>query len=94
MSDTSEPDEEPFLRDIRRQAKRAGAASHMTAWQGFALIGWVGWLIALPAVVGAFAGRWIDRRAGTGVFWTLSLLFTGLTFGCVSAWRQLHEELR
>ena len=32
----------------------------------------------LPAVGGAFLGRWIDGRYGTGIFWTLSLLLSGL----------------
>jgi len=86
-------DEDPFVREIRRQAERAAANQHMTFWEGLGLVGSVGWMVVLPALLGAFVGRWIDRRSATGVFWTLSLLFVGLALGCSSAWRHVHQEL-
>ncbi|MFI5457467.1 MAG: AtpZ/AtpI family protein [Isosphaerales bacterium] len=93
MSDL-ERDEGPFVREIRRQAERARIGQHLTFWQGLGLVGSVGWMVVLPALVGAFLGRWIDRRCATGVFWTLSLLMLGLALGCLSAWRQVDQELR
>ncbi len=59
-------DEDPFVREIRRQAERAGASQHMTFWQGLSLVGSVGWMVVVPALLGAFLGRWIDRRIGHG----------------------------
>jgi ATP synthase protein I len=50
-------------------------------------------MVVIPTLIGAFLGRWIDVRAGTGVFWTLSLLFVGLVIGCFGAWRHVGEEL-
>jgi ATP synthase protein I len=88
------PDEEPFVREVRRQAERAGVPQRMTLWQGLSLVGSVGWMVVIPALIGAFLGRWIDRREGAGIFWTLSLLAVGLTFGCVGAWRQVEREAR
>ena len=85
--------EDPFVREIRRQAERAQVSQRLTFWQGLGLVGSVGWLVALPALLGAFLGRWIDARAGTGVFWTLSLLFAGLAVGCAGAWRHVAEGL-
>lgn len=86
-------DEDPFVREIRRQAERARIAQRLTFWQGLGLIGAVGWLVALPTLIGAFLGRRIDGHHGTGIFWTLSLLFVGLVFGCAAAWRHVGEGL-
>ncbi len=77
-------DEDPFVREIRRQAQRAGATRHETLWRGLGLVGSVGWMVVVPALLGAFLGRWIDHRTGTPIFWTLSLLFIGLVLGCVN----------
>jgi ATP synthase protein I len=90
---TPRPDEEPFVREIRRQAQRAQVPQRLTFWQGLGLVGSVGWMVVIPALLGAFLGRWIDAREGSGVFWTLSLLFLGLTIGCLAAWRHIGQEL-
>jgi ATP synthase protein I len=84
-------DEDPFVREIRRQADRAQVTQSLTFWQGLGLIGSVGWMVALPTLIGAFLGRWIDARSGNGIFWTLSLLFVGLVAGCSGAWRHIAE---
>ena len=86
-------DQEPFVREVRRQAERARVSQHLTFWQGLGLIGSVGWMVVVPTLIGAFMGRWIDDREGKGVFWTLSLLVTGLALGCLSAWRHVAQEL-
>jgi ATP synthase protein I len=86
-------DEDSFVREIRRQADRAQVSQRLTFWQGLGLIGSVGWMVVLPTLIGAFLGRWIDARAATGIFWTLSLLFIGLVAGCAGAWRHVAEVL-
>lgn len=93
MTGAGDHDEEPFVREVRRQAKRAQAMQHLTFWQGLSLVGSIGWMVVVPTVLGAFVGRWIDGRSKSGIFWTLSLLFVGLVIGCASAWRQVHREL-
>lgn len=93
MTSTGDRDEEPFVREVRRQAERAQATQRMTFWQGLNLVGSVGWMVVLPALLGAFVGRWLDGRSGAGIFWTLSLLFVGLALGCISAWRHVRQEL-
>jgi ATP synthase protein I len=52
-----------------------------------AQIGVLGWIIVVPMLVGVFAGRWLDARFNSGLFWTAPLLMLGLAFGCWSAWR-------
>jgi len=91
---TRNPEEDPFVREVRRQAERAESARHMSFWQGLALVGAVGWMVSLPAVLGALLGRWIDQVWGTGISWTLSLLALGLALGCVSAWRHARGDLK
>lgn len=88
-----ERDEDPFVAEVRRQAARAGRARHLTFWQGLGLVGTVGWMVAMPTVGGALLGRWLDTKFDTRVFWTLSLIFVGVTLGCASAWRQIKREL-
>jgi ATP synthase protein I len=87
------PEEDPFIREVRRQAERARIRQSLTFWQGLNLIGAVGWMVVVPALAGVFVGRWIDDRENSGVFWSLSLLFTGLVLGCASAWRHVHQEV-
>lgn len=87
------PTDDPFVREIRRQAELARAGRDMTFWQGLGLVGAVGWMVSLPAVFGALLGRWLDAQFSTGIFWTLSFLVLGLAIGCASAWRHVRREL-
>ncbi|HUB13554.1 MAG TPA: AtpZ/AtpI family protein [Acetobacteraceae bacterium] len=56
-----------------------------------AQVGVLGWTIVIPGLLGMFLGRWLDRRFGTGIFWTAPLLLVGLAIGCWSAWRWMHR---
>jgi ATP synthase protein I len=86
-------DEDPFVREVRRQAEHFHHGRHLTFWEGLAMVGAVGWMIALPSVAGALVGRWLDSWMGTGLFCTLCLLLLGLLGGCISAWRHVRGEL-
>jgi ATP synthase protein I len=88
------PNDDEFVREVGRQADRRRDARGLGVWQGIAQVGTVGWMVALPAVGGAFLGRWLDGLYGTGIFWTLSLLTFGLALGCLAAWRAMNRELR
>ena len=88
-----EPEDDPFVREVRRQAERARGGHGLTFMEGLSLVGSVGWMVVLPALAGAAAGRWIDRRFGSGVFWTLSLMMFGLALGCATAWRHIQRDL-
>jgi ATP synthase protein I len=56
-----------------------------------ALIGVLGWLVVTPTLLGIFIGRWLDRTAESGIFWTVSLLFLGLCLGCWLAWKRVNQ---
>ena len=91
MSDRDE--EEPFVQEVRRQAERTRAARQFGFWQGLSLAGAVGWMVSLPAILGALVGRGLDAVCATGIRWTLGLLVVGLVAGCASAWRHVQREL-
>jgi len=73
-----------------RQARwlREGDAS---VARRLAQIGVLGWIIVMPLLTGVFAGRWLDREFGTGLFWTGPLLMLGLALGCWSAWKWMQS---
>lgn len=87
-------DDRKFVDAVRRQAERQQAARQVGFWQGLTVVGAVGWMVVLPAVGGAFLGRWLDEHYNSGVFWTLGLLTAGLAMGCASAWRHVKGEMR
>ena len=88
-----EPRDERFIAEVGRQAERARRGRHLSFWQGLSLAGAVGWMVSLPAVLGALLGRWLDGRADAGISWTLTFLLLGLAIGCASAWRYVRKEL-
>jgi ATP synthase protein I len=88
------PSEDPFVAEVRRQAERAKTSRDAPFWRRFASVGAIGWMISLPAVLGALAGRWLDVQFKSGIFWTLSLLLAGVALGCASAWRHVSGELK
>lgn len=76
-------------RERRTRAQREGRRS---IGQDLALAGVIGWTLVIPALLGVYAGRALDRRFGGGVFWTLGLLVAGIALGCVLAWQRLNRS--
>jgi len=60
---------------------------------GLGMLGLVGWSIVTPTVLGIFLGVWIDRKFPSQYSFTLMLMFLGLVFGCLTAWRWIKEEI-
>lgn len=85
----------PLDRSVRRRRQRLESGrrhGERSVARNLALIGVLGWLVVVPALLGVFAGRWIDRTLGSGLFWTSALLLLGLGFGCYLAWRRVQTE--
>lgn len=57
--------------------------------EAFALISQLGLTIALPIVLGAAAGHWLDEKFGTKVIFFLILLILGIAGGFAGAYRQI-----
>jgi ATP synthase protein I len=94
MSPAARRDGDTLIDSLRRRVARRDQALHEgepSFGRALAQIGVLGWTIVLPTLLGMFAGRWIDRRLGSGIFWTAPLLLLGLALGCWSAWRWMHR---
>lgn len=73
---------------------RAKDNKNKNVWFGFGLFGLIGWSVAIPALLGAALGTWLDDNYAREQSWTLTLLLAGLTLGCFNAWYWLKIEQR
>ena len=94
-----EPDENPEERsDLRRAGRREGGAQAQGAestqgvWFGLGMMGLIGWSVAVPTLLGAALGIWLDKHHPGKHAWTLALLVAGLVIGCLNAWRWVAKE--
>ena len=71
------------------KARRNGAQG---VWSGLGMMGLIGWSVAIPTLLGAALGLWLDRRYPGQHPWTLALLVAGLAIGCLNAWRWVAKE--
>lgn len=77
-----------------KAARKLRARRHRmrTVWFGLGMMGLIGWSVAIPALLGAALGLWLDQRQPGGRSWTLALLVAGLTAGCLNAWYWISKE--
>ncbi|MGE0311724.1 MAG: AtpZ/AtpI family protein [Lautropia sp.] len=80
------------LRDARERRGRHEGEPSVGA--RLAQIGVLGWIVVTPTLLGIVAGRWLDARFGSGLFWTGPLLLVGIALGSWSAWRWARTSLR
>jgi ATP synthase protein I len=97
MSD--EPEEtsktEPtFAAEIGAKAARKLKARKSTqgVWFGLGMMGLIGWSVAVPTLLGAALGIWLDKHHPGKHAWTLALLMAGLAIGCLNAWHWVAKE--
>jgi ATP synthase protein I len=79
-----------------KAARKLKAQRHVTqtVWSGLGMMGLVGWSVAMPTLLGATLGLWLDGRYPGGRSWTLALLAAGLVLGCFNAWHWVAKEER
>ena len=61
-------------------------------WFGLGMSGLIGWSVAVPTLIGAMLGLWLDRHHPGTHSWTLMLLVIGLVIGCANAWRWVDQQ--
>ena len=71
---------------------KAQARVTRTVWSGLGMMGLVGWSVAVPTLLGAALGVWLDNHYPAMHSWMLTLLIIGLTIGCVNAWHWIVKE--
>ena len=91
----SAKDRTAFSREIGAKAARKLRARRNATpgvWFGLGMMGLVGWSVAVPTVLGAAIGIWLDKRHPGSYSWTLALLVAGLAIGCFNAWVWIAKE--
>ena len=82
-------------REIGTKADRKLKAMRNPApgvWYGLGMMGLIGWSIAIPTVLGAALGMWLDSQLRGQRSWTLAFLVVGLSIGCLNAWLWVKKE--
>jgi ATP synthase protein I len=85
----------PLGQQVGAKAERKlRAQRHVTrtVWFGLGMMGLIGWSVAIPTLLGAALGIWLDRHYPGGRSWTLALLVAGLALGCWNAWHWVSKE--
>jgi len=100
---TEEPQREPakgrpsLSQEVGVKAARKFKARQKSAqgvWYGLGMMGLIGWSVAVPTLLGAALGIWLDRHHPGKNAWTLALLVAGLSVGCLNAWHWVAKEER
>ncbi len=84
-----------FGREVGAKAARKLKARRQATpglWFGLGMMGLIGWSVAIPTLLGAALGLWLDKRHGGEISWTLALLVAGLVIGCFNAWHWVAKE--
>ncbi len=72
-----------FSRDIKKSAKELLEArkEKRSFWHYASLVGAGGWLFVIPVVGGAYLGRYLDKKMGSGIICTAALIVIGMAIG-------------
>ncbi|WP_085315993.1 AtpZ/AtpI family protein [Derxia lacustris] len=70
-----------IARVLRPPAAGAGAR-----WIALGMAGLAVWSVAMPTLLGAALGLWLDESWPRTHSWTLLLLLAGLALGALNAW--------
>jgi len=95
--DSATPPDASLGREVSVKAARKLKARRRAApgvWFGLGMMGLIGWSVAVPTLLGAALGYWLDKHHPSEHGWTLALLAAGLTIGCWNAWHWVAKESR
>ncbi len=91
---TTSDEQDPLVKGVRlrdERARRGQREGDPSVARRLGQIGVLGWIIVTPMLIGVFAGRWLDRTLGSGLFWTAPLLMLGAALGFWSAWKWMQN---
>lgn len=87
-------DDSKNLEIMRRKAERIELArrkQQSSPLLGLSVFGVIGWSVAVPTVLGALLGRWLNDIAPQSFSWTIALILGGLVLGIGFAWNTLSQ---
>ena len=95
LTSQSSKQEPEFVRQVAAKAARklrVQREGNQGVWFGLGMSGLIGWSVAMPTLLGAMLGLWLDRRHPGARSWTLMLLVAGLCIGCANAWHWVAQQ--
>ena len=84
-----------FAEQVGAKAARklkARRSAGQGVWFGLGMMGLIGWSVAIPTLLGAALGLWLDSRHPGRHSWTLALMVAGLVLGCANAWLWVAKQ--
>jgi ATP synthase protein I len=55
-------------------------------WHYAQILGVGGWLFVIPVVAGAYIGRYVDKKLGGDISWTITFIIIGIADGVYNIW--------
>jgi ATP synthase protein I len=95
ITNRSTDQEEDFVREVAAKTARKLKAQRdgkQGVWFGLGMSGLIGWSVAVPTLLGAMLGLWLDRHHPGSHSWTLMMLVIGLVIGCANAWHWMDQQ--
>jgi ATP synthase protein I len=92
---STEEEERKLEQVVERATKRREnwqRTGELPLGRALGMMGRFGWTMVGPMLLGAFAGRWLDRSLHSGVFWSATLLFLGAAAGFYMVWKRMYME--
>jgi ATP synthase protein I len=92
--ETTSNEENTFSKEVAKKEKRKLKAlkEKNGVWFGLGMMGMVGWSVAVPALLGAALGIWLDKSYPQSFSWTLTFLMVGIIGGVIIAWSWVNKE--
>ena len=95
MKPTEKKGTDYFASEVGEKANRklkALSENKRSVWFGLGMFGIIGWTVAVPTLLGAALGIWLDKKHPESFSWTLTFLILGLFAGCLIAWHWITKE--
>jgi len=95
MLSSGKKEENSFSKQIGEKAQQKIKSlnnNRRSVWFGIGMFGMVGWSVAVPTLLGAALGIWLDKNHHESFSWTLSFLILGLFTGCMISWHWIAKE--
>jgi ATP synthase protein I len=90
--DDEEAKLERVVTQVRRRREYWERTGELPLGRALGMMGRFGWTIVGPPLLGALAGRWLDRTFQSGVFWSATLVFSGVAAGFYMVWKRMRIE--
>jgi len=81
-----------YIAEKEKRKLKALGENRGSIWSGLGMFGMIGWSVAVPTVLGAALGIWLDKEYQQSFSWTLTCLMIGLVAGSIIAWYWIDKE--